>query len=137
MQEIIGGSRKNKERTKNEMETQIITKDSLTEPHKNIECRLKLERISGWSDTVKQFAEYNAYISLDMIQTGKRMHDIFIKNRCNVKDIQNLLNLACPQSVYRWIKGQALPSIDNLYTLAKIFQVHIDDMLVSKDIDKI
>lgn len=53
-----------------------------------------------------------------------------------MKDIQCFLNLACPQSIYRWIKGQTLPSIDNLYKMAEIFQIHMEDMLVAKNIDR-
>ena len=53
-----------------------------------------------------------------------------------MKDIQCFLNLACLQSIYRWIKGQTLPSIDNLYKMAEIFQIHMEDMLVAKNIDR-
>ena len=53
-----------------------------------------------------------------------------------MKDIQYFLNLACPQSIYRWIKGQTLPSIDNLYKMAEIFQIHMEDMLAAKNIDR-
>ena len=53
-----------------------------------------------------------------------------------MKDIQCFLNLACPQSIYRWIKGQTLPSIDNLYKMSEIFQIHMEDMLVAKNIDR-
>ena len=44
-----------------------------------------------------------------------------------------MLNLSCPNPIYRWMKGQALPSIDNLYMIHRIFDVHMEDMLVAKD----
>ncbi len=122
------------------MEIQIITKESSNENtdtvDKNMYCFSNCKQTSEWSAPVKQFVESNVYTSLDLIQTGKRIHYIFIKNGCTVKDIQCFLNLACPQSIYRWIKGQTLPSIDNLYRMAVIFQTHMEDMLVTKNIDR-
>ena len=62
--------------------------------------------------------------------------DSLIKNVCTVNDIIFFLNLAFPQSIYRWLKGQTLPSIDNLYRMAEIFQIHMEDMLVAKNFDR-
>jgi len=46
-----------------------------------------------------------------------------------VKDIQEYLKLACPQSIYRWYKGQILPSVDNLLMLSRLLGVHMEDLL--------
>ena len=35
----------------------------------------------------------------------------------NAADIQSCLGLSCIQSVYRWIKGVNIPSVDHLYAL--------------------
>lgn len=122
------------------MEIQIITKESSNEKPdtvaQNIYCFSDCKQTPEWTAPVKQFAASSIYTSLDMVQTGKKLHYIFIKNGCTVKDIQCFLNLACPQSIYRWIKGQTLPSIDNLYRMAVIFQIHMEDMLVAKNIDR-
>lgn len=68
--------------------------------------------------------------SIDTIQTGKKLYEIIKENNCKVSELQKLLNLSCPQPIYRWTKGQVLPSIDNLYMLSRIFEMHIEDMLV-------
>lgn len=94
------------------------------------------KQTSEWTDAVTRFVDSNTYSSLDMIKTGEKIHDIFIKNGCTVKDIQCFLNFACPQSIYRWIKGQTMPSIDNLYRMAEIFQIHMEDLLVTKNFDR-
>ena len=49
-----------------------------------------------------------------------------------MKDIQTLLMLSCPQPIYRWFKGQVLPSVDHLYVLSKILKIHMEDLLVPK-----
>lgn len=76
--------------------------------------------------------KFVAYTSIDVIQTGKRLKDIIRGNKCTVSELQGLLNLSCPQPIYRWMKGYTLPSIDNLYILSRIFEMHMDEMLVPR-----
>lgn len=47
----------------------------------------------------------------------------------SVKDIQEYLGLASVQSVYHWLNGISMPTIDNLYALSELFQVTVDDMI--------
>ena len=46
-----------------------------------------------------------------------------------VKDVKEYLGLACLQSIYHWLNGITMPTIDNLYALSELFQVPVDDML--------
>ena len=73
-----------------------------------------------------------AFTPLDLILTGQKIHSIIFENGYSVKEIQEILNLECPQSVYRWMKGHSLPSVDNLYMLSKILNMHMEDLLVEK-----
>ena len=41
----------------------------------------------------------------------------------------NALSLACVQSVYHWLDGQSMPTLDNLYALSDLLKVPMD-MLV-------
>ena len=41
-----------------------------------------------------------------------------------------IFGFATPQAIYKWQKGTAMPTIDNLVMLAMIFQVKIDDIIV-------
>lgn len=34
------------------------------------------------------------------------------------------------QAIYKWERGQALPSLDNIVILAKLYKVTLDDLLV-------
>ncbi|RHV89551.1 XRE family transcriptional regulator [Lachnospiraceae bacterium OF09-33XD] len=42
-----------------------------------------------------------------------------------------------PQAIYKWQRGTALPSVDNLVILSIIFRVKIEDILVLSDYDEI
>ena len=44
----------------------------------------------------------------------------------SAKDVQEYLGLGCVQSVYRWIDGINMPTIDNLSALSELFQLPID-----------
>lgn len=72
------------------------------------------------------------FLSLDLILTGQRIHSIIFGKGYSVKEIQEILNLACPQSVYRWMHGYSFPSVDNLYMLSRLFDMHMEDFLVEK-----
>lgn len=67
---------------------------------------------------------------IDMEATGKRLDDLRKERNLSVKDIQNHFGFYTPQSVYKWMAGKSLPTIDNLVILADLFQCKVDDMLV-------
>lgn len=46
-----------------------------------------------------------------------------------VKDVQHYLGLGSVQSVYHWLNGVSLPSVDHLYALSQLLQVPVDEML--------
>ena len=47
-----------------------------------------------------------------------------------VKDLQNVFGFTTPQAIYKWQRGTAMPTVDNLVVLAAVFGVMIDDILV-------
>lgn len=44
-------------------------------------------------------------------------------------DIQEYLGLSCVQTVYRWLEGINIPSVDNLYALSQMFNIPMDAMI--------
>ena len=73
------------------------------------------------------------YTTLDAVLTGRKIKRILTEKGCSVRNLQAMLNLSCPQPVYRWMNGQALPSIDNLYMMHRILGIHMEEMLVARD----
>ena len=47
--------------------------------------------------------------------------------------IRDYLHLSCVQPIYRWYKGQILPSVDHLFMLSELLNVHMEDFLVKKN----
>ena len=73
-------------------------------------------------------------IIIDLERTGKRLKAIAVQKGYSVKSIQEYLGLSCPQPIYRWYKGMILPSVDHLLMLSELYQVHMEDLLVKKNI---
>lgn len=72
----------------------------------------------------------DSYQCIDLKKTGIQLENLIRWRGYTVKDIQNALHLSCPQPVYRWMQGKALPSVDNLFILACMLQVHMEELLV-------
>lgn len=50
-----------------------------------------------------------------------------------MREIQEYLGMEAPQAIYNWQRGKALPSVDHLIGLSKLFGVPVDEILVVKD----
>ena len=44
------------------------------------------------------------------------------------------MGFATPQAVYRWQRGETLPSLDNMIMLSGILDVKIDDIIVCTEL---
>lgn len=78
----------------------------------------------------------NSYLNIDLDKTGSYLKKMAQNNGYTVKEIQKYLHLSCPQPVYRWFNGQTLPTVDHLYLLSRMFQVHMNDLLKTKAIQQ-
>ena len=70
------------------------------------------------------------YQAIDQEKTGVKLKTMLRAAGYDVKFIQAYLHLACPQSIYRWFKGKALPSVENLCAISKLLRVHMEELLV-------
>ncbi len=70
------------------------------------------------------------YQPIDQVKTGIKLKMMLKSAGYEVRDIQEYLYLSCPQSIYRWYKGKILPSVEHLYALSKLLNVHMEELLV-------
>ena len=70
---------------------------------------------------------------IDMTATGINITRLRIDAGLTVRDLQTVFGFSTPQAIYKWQRGAALPSVDNLVVLASIFGVKIDDILIFQD----
>jgi len=70
-------------------------------------------------------------VELDNIGTGLRIKQIMKEKNVGIRDVSRVLNISF-QAVYRWQKGEVLPTLNNLFMLAQILGTDVDDLLVEK-----
>ena len=66
---------------------------------------------------------------IDMTATGMNITRMRRNAGMSVKDLQEIFGFSTPQAIYKWQRGVALPTVDNLAVLAAVFDVRIDDIL--------
>ena len=71
------------------------------------------------------------YPVIDLPATGENITRLRLDRGLTVRDLQQFFGFDAPQAIYKWQRGQTLPSVDNLFALSALFQVPIDDILIA------
>ena len=79
----------------------------------------------------------NTWPVIDMTATGINIVRMRQNAGLTVKDLQDIFGFSTPQAIYKWQRGTAMPTVDNLVVLAAVFGVTIDDILVYGDSIKV
>ena len=69
---------------------------------------------------------------VDMKLTGKNIAALRKQRGISVRELQEMLGFATPQSIYKWQRGETLPTIENLILLSCIFSVPVDEIIASE-----
>ncbi len=69
------------------------------------------------------------YPVLNAKATGQRIRELRIRNHLKVEEICSFMGFESEQAVYKWQRGDSLPSVDNLYALSVLFHTSVDDIL--------
>lgn len=69
----------------------------------------------------------------DFKATGRHIRKLRIDNGYTVESIKKYLGLHSGQAVYKWQRGETLPTIDNLYALSKLFNITIGNIIVTEE----
>ena len=68
--------------------------------------------------------------TINLAATGLNIVKLRKEAGLSVKDLQDIFGFATPQAIYKWQRGMAMPTIDNLIVLAMVFQVKMDDIII-------
>ena len=71
---------------------------------------------------------------INMEQTGKQIAELRKNANLTVNDIKEALALTPVNAVYKWQRGQTLPTLDNLVALAALFGCTINDIVITETI---
>lgn len=68
--------------------------------------------------------------TIDMVMTGKNIKNLRKQSGITITALQQVFGFSSPQAIFKWQRGDSLPTIDNLVVLAALFNVPVDDILV-------
>ena len=74
----------------------------------------------------------NVWPVIDMTATGCNITRLRKNAGLTVKDLQDIFGFSTPQAIYKWQRGTAMPTVDNLIILAAVFNVSVDDIIVCR-----
>ena len=69
---------------------------------------------------------------LDPVATGRNIDDIRRDRNLSVAALKDALGLSTTNAIYKWFRGDSMPTLDNIVILSSILKVSINDMLVTK-----
>ncbi len=70
---------------------------------------------------------------IDMTATGLNIARLRKNAGMTVRDLQAIFGFANPQAIYKWQRGEAMPTLDNMIVLAAVFNVTVDEILVLEE----
>lgn len=69
--------------------------------------------------------------TVNMTATGSNIKALIKAHGLRIAEIQNVCGFNTPQSIFKWMRGEALPSLDDLVILAHILGVTIDEIIIT------
>ena len=69
------------------------------------------------------------YPTVDLVKTGENITRLMKLNNIKVTDLQDIFGFEYPQAIYKWKRGECLPTVDNLIVLAAVFKTTVDKII--------
>jgi len=71
---------------------------------------------------------------IDVKATGANIKAIMKMKGFKIADVQERCGFNTPQAIFKWMRGDAVPTIDNMIIIADMFGVTIDQIVIIKRI---
>ena len=69
-------------------------------------------------------------ITVNMKKTGANIKNMMKARNIKATDIQEMCGFGTPQAVFKWMRGDCMPTIDNMIIIADMFGCTMDDIVV-------
>lgn len=66
---------------------------------------------------------------IDAVATGKRIQELRKQRGLRVTDISDRMGFYEPQAVYKWMRGESLPTLQNMFCLSQILETSMEDII--------
>lgn len=70
------------------------------------------------------------YPLIDITATGNNLARLREESGITVRALSDYLGMNNTNSIYRWFRGESLPSLDNLYAISVLLGVSMNEIIV-------
>ena len=77
------------------------------------------------------------YPTIDLKATGERIKQLRKEKKLKVREISEFMGFSEPQAVYKWQRGDSLPTVDNLYALSILFETPMEQIIIIRREDAV
>lgn len=68
-------------------------------------------------------------VSINNKKTGERIKALMEENNMTASQLRKIFGFNTLQAIWKWRSGKSIPSIDNLFVLADLFNCKIEDIV--------
>lgn len=72
---------------------------------------------------------------IDIRSTGQNIERLVKERQLSIRTLQTYFGFDTPRAIYKWLRGEHLPSVDHLFALSKLLRVPIQDILIEQTKD--
>lgn len=73
--------------------------------------------------------------TINIPATGQNIAQLLRARQLSVRTLQTYFGFDTPRAIYKWLRGEHLPSVDHLFALSKLLQVPMQDILIEAEQD--
>ena len=64
-----------------------------------------------------------------MYETGNNITRLRKINNLSIRDVQEAMGFNTPQAIYKWQRGECMPSLDNILVLSQLFNKSVEEII--------
>ena len=73
--------------------------------------------------------EVNKMTTINTIATGANIKAMMKAHQMTTADIQKACGFGIPQAIFKWFRGDTMPTIDNMVIVADLFGCTVNDII--------
>lgn len=68
---------------------------------------------------------------IDTVKTGEKIKTAVKNNGYTAESIRVMLRMGDKSNIYKWFRGESLPTIDNFLALSMLLNVTVNDLIAT------
>lgn len=69
---------------------------------------------------------------IDVRATGQNIDRLMKQRQISIRTMQTYYGFDSPRAIYKWLRGEHLPSVDHLFALSRLLRVPMQDILIEQ-----